>query len=453
MNDFTIILRSMTARRFSTVTTALSVSVAVGLLLTLLTIADSGREAFRRGSGNMHLLVSGDTSPLVAVLNGVFYAGAPARKIPHAKFREIAAFGPSDAPPGVSPGFAVPVQSGDSYKGLPVVATTPEFFTRFTPVAGQPWALEQGEFFDGDLEVVLGSRSAAESGLHLGDRIVMTHGASDSRGQHAGHSHDEFKFKVVGILKPTGSAHDRGLFISLQSSWLMHAFDRLEASGGVKHEHHDEADQHDDHDGHDHAEAPIHPEDLLESDKNVTGIYLRLPTREGSDSSASMPAVASRLRTDPTITVADPGGEINKLFAIVGALDKILLGMALVVLVGSGISITIALYNSMEQRRRQIAILRVLGCSQGRVFGLVLTEAAILGLLGAVSGLVLSVVGGLVVSTVMLRSYGVQIAPRIPTDLALAVVLGAVLLAALAGLIPALLAYRTPVANNLRPMG
>lgn len=450
MNDFTIILRSMAARRFSTVTTTITVAVAVGLLLTLLTIADSGREAFKRGSGNMHLLVSGDTSPLVAVLNGVFYAGAPARKIPHAKFLEIAAFGPSDVPPGVAPGFAIPLQSGDTYKGMPVVATTPEFFTRFAPVPGQPWALSQGEFFDADLEVVLGSRAAVDSGLRLGDLIVMTHGSSDSRGGHAGHSHDEFKFKVVGILKPTGSAHDRALFISLQSSWLMHAFDRLEAAGGVKHDHAEPADAHA---GHDHAEAPIHPEDLLESDKNVTGIYLRVPTREGSDASSSMPAVASRLRTDPTITVADPGSEIKKLFTIVGALDKVLLGMALVVLVGSGISITIALYNSMEQRRRQIAILRVLGCSRGRVFGLVLTEAAILGMLGALAGLILSLAGGVLVSTVMMRSYGVQIAPQIPPDLALAVMLGTVLLAALAGLIPAVLAYRTPVANNLRPIG
>ena len=85
MNDFTIIRRSMTGRMFSTVTTAVTVAVAVALLLTLLSMRKAGEQAFERGSGNMHLLVSGDASPMVAVLNGVFYANAPARPISWAK--------------------------------------------------------------------------------------------------------------------------------------------------------------------------------------------------------------------------------------------------------------------------------------------------------------------------------------------------------------------------------
>jgi putative ABC transport system permease protein len=224
----------------------------------------------------------------------------------------------------------------------------------------------------------------------------------------------------------------------------MHAFDRLEREGKLDHEHHE---------GHSHEGAPLGEEDLIDSDRLITGIYLRVPTRKGSDASAALPQVFNTLRSDTSITVASPRQELDRLFAIVGTFDVILLGMALVVLVGSGLSISIALYNSMEQRKRQIAILRVLGCSRLGVFGLVMTEAAVIGLMGALAGVFLSLIGGTLVSWLLSAKYGVFVTPMLPPDLTLGVVVGAVFLAALAGLLPAILAYRTPVANNLRPVG
>jgi putative ABC transport system permease protein len=444
MNSWTIILRSLAARRFSTGATVLSVAVAVGLLLTLLTMAESGKRSFERGAGTMHMLVVNDPSPLSGVLNNIYYAGIPRNALLYSKFEQIARFGPSEVPDSMSPGFAIPIQIGDSYRGMPVVATSREFFTRFEPVPGEPWKLTQGEFFDADLEVVLGADAATRGGLRLGDSIVFTHGSSDSRGGHEGHVHDEFKFKVVGVLARTGSSHDRALFVSLRSSWLMHAFDRLEREGKLDHEHHE---------GHSHEGAPLGEEDLIDSDRLITGIYLRVPTRKGSDASAALPQVFNTLRSDTSITVASPRQELDRLFAIVGTFDVILLGMAMVVLVGSGLSISIALYNSMEQRKRQIAILRVLGCSRMGVFGLVLTEAAVIGLMGALAGVFLSLIGGTLVSWLLSAKYGVFVTPMLPPDLTLGVVVGAVILAALAGLLPAILAYRTPVANNLRPVG
>ena len=106
-------------------------------------------------------------------------------------------------------------------------------------------------------------------------------------------------------------------------------------------------------------------------------------TRAGSDATAVLAQVFDQLRRDTSITVAQPAQQINNLFTIVGNIDKIFLGLAGVVMISSGIAVMLALYNSMEQRRRQIAVLRVLGCSRGRIFGLVMTESAMLGLLGA----------------------------------------------------------------------
>lgn len=456
MTDWTIIRRSLTARLFSTVTTVLTVAVAVGLLLTLLTMREAGRRAFDRGSGNMHLLVSRDASPLVGVLNGIFYAGSPRRPIEWARYEQLARSAPFE--------FAIPTQIGDSYRGNPVLATTPEFFSKFQPVDRQPWAFAEGRAFDKDWEIVLGAQAARATGLKLGDRVSLTHGSGQSRGGEPGpavHEHAEFKYEVVGILAPTGSAHDRALFTNLESAWIIHAHDRREREE-AQHEpprpaghEHETDDEHAAHAAdHDHAnEAATTAADLVEGDRLITGVYLRLITRAGSDTPANLPQVFDQLRRDTSITVAQPQQEIARLFGIVSSIDQVLVGMAVVVMISSGIAIMLALYNSMEQRRRQIAVLRVLGASRARVFNLVLTESAVIGFLGAVAGIGLAVGGLVVVAGVMKQSVGLVIDPGLAPDVAMIITSLTIVLASLAGIIPAAMAYRTAVAKNLKPMG
>lgn len=450
MNDFTIIRRSLAARKLSTVFTSLSVAVAVALMLVLFMMRESGRAAFERGSGNMHMLVSADSDPLTAILNSVFLAAPPRRPVEHAKFEQLAGRAPWD--------YFIPTQIGDSYQGLPVFATTPEFFTKFKPDAVEPWKLKAGRFFDKNFEVVLGARAAEATGLKLGDKISLTHGMPKTRAQMeaegmtgdapAPHVHDEYKFEVVGILEPGGGAHDRAVITGLTSAWILHAHDRRE-----KEEHaHEHEEDHDHAHDHDH-EAMTTEADLLDSDKKVTGVYARLATREGSDTPANLPQIFNMLRSDPSITVAQPTQEINKLFRIVGSVDQILIAMAAVVAASSGISILLALYNSMEQRRRQIAVLRVLGASSGRIFRLVLTESLVLGAMGAAVGVFVAVLGARLVAAEMKARLGLVLEPTVSPLLGASVVGGAILLAGIAGLLPAIVAYRTSVAKNLRPLG
>lgn len=445
LTDFTIIRRSMLSRLFSTVTTIITVAVAAGLMLVLLSMRDAGRKAFERGAGDMHLLVSADSAPLPAILNGIFYANPPQRSITWEKYQQLASNFPWE--------YAIPVLMGDSYRGLPTLATTPEFFTSFKPDVQQPWKLREGRFFENDFEIVLGAAAARDTGLKLGDKIALTHGAGsgasrDSAGGPPAHEHDEFQYLVVGVLQPTGTPHDRALLTNLESAWMIHAFDRLEreelATGGHAESDHDHA--------HEHGEL-ICRDDLQPEDRKVTGIYLRLLTRPGSDVTAVMAQVFDQLRRDTSITVAQPAQQITNLFRIVGNIDQIFLGLAGVVMVSSGIAVMLALYNSMEQRRRQIAVLRVLGCSRPRIFGLVVTESALLGLIGALAGVALCAVGVRIVAAIMKAKLGLVIETDLPARWALVVVLATVLLAAIAGIVPAVMAYRTSVARNLRPIG
>lgn len=463
MTDFTIIRRSLRARLFSTVTTVVSVAVAVAMMLILLSMKDSGQRAFERGSGNMHMLVSADNSPLTSVLNGVFYANPPARPIPWARFRQIASDPRIAGTPGDSSmegGFAIPAVQGDSYRGFPTLATSPEFFTRFRPDRATPWRVAAGRFFEREWEVVLGATAARGTGLKVGDSISLAHGrASGAPGaeqpDHASHVHDDFPHTVVGILEATGSSHDRAVFTNLESSWIIHAAERIESQedAGGDHDREEDAGDHDDHDGHDDGHARPTAADLADSDRKITGIYVRCVTRAGSDASAVMPSVAAELRSDTSLTVADPASEIKRLFRIVGSVNQVLVGMAGVVMVSSGIGIMLALYNSMEQRRRQIAVLRVLGCSRGRVFGLIVTESAVLGILGVGAGLLLGMGGARLVAMVMKAQLGLVVTPTFPLHWVGAVGAGTVLLASVAGIIPAVMAYRTSVAKNLKPIG
>ena len=461
MTDLVIIRRSMQARLFSTVVTILMVAVSVALLMVLLTMRDSGRRAFERGSGDMHFLVSADASPLVAVLNGVFYANPPQRPIMWTKYESLKASLPLETggQAGLSAGYAIPTQQGDSFMGLPVLATTPEFFTSFHPNPQEPWKFRAGRAFDKSFEVVLGSAAARTSGLKVGDQLYLVHGMSTSKdaprpvakkdehdghdghdhGDHehekvpgAAHVHEEFVYTVVGILEPTGGSHDRALITDLESAWLVHAQDRRERDAGK------------------HVETT--PEDLTAADRKITGIYIRLTTPQGSAAPANFAQVGDMLRRDTSITVASPARQIEQLFKIVGNIDQIFIAMALVVMVSSGIAIMLALYNSMDQRRRQIAILRVLGSSSGRIFSLVLTESALIGTLGAGLGIALSFAGTAITAAILKQTLGLVVSSAIDPQIGLMVAAGTILLGAVAGVLPALMAYQTSVAKSLKPL-
>lgn len=429
MTDLSIVLRSLFSRRTLTVLTVVTVAVAAGLMLVLLTLRDAGAEAFRRGSGTMHLLVSSDSSPLTAVLNGVFYANPPRNPITWEKYEQIAGSFPW--------AWAIPTQLGDSYRSMPVLATTREFLERFEPDLGSPWALADGRLFERNFEVVLGAEAARLSRLKVGERIVLTHGSGSSRGSgdgdgHMPHEHDEFPYTVVGILEPTGTPHDRVLFTDLESSWILHAHDRRH-----------------------HADPSVRMttiDDLIDADRLITGIMLRLPTRPGSNISPAMQQQFDTLRRDTSIVVAQPEQQIDRLLTIIGSVDRLFIAMAAVTMLGGAIAILLVMTGAMELRRRQIAVLRVLGFSRPRIFSLVVTESAVIGLFGAALGVTIGLIGMAIASETLRSALGLVIPADLRPTWILIVAAATVALAALAGVGPALAAYKAPVANGLRTL-
>lgn len=422
ITDTTFILRSLTARLFSTVTTVAIVALGVALMLVLLGMKDAGEKAFSRGKGNMHMLISGpQQDPMVTVLNSVFYSGAPRNYMPDSTGAYLMENYPL--------AWAVPTQLGDSYMGLPVMATAPEFFTQYQPVDNRAWSFADGRAFASPFEVVAGADAARLTGLEVGDRVSLTHG-TPKKGE-AAHVHDEFVYTVVGVLNKTATLHDRAVFTDLTSSWTLHAHDRRLREIGL--------------------DVVTTPADLIEEDKKVTGYYARVLTRPGMNVSAIFQSAFNSLRNDPKITIAAPDQEIGKLFKIVSNIDRIIIALAATVLVVGAVTIMLVLYQAMEQRRRQIAVLRVLGCTRPRIFGLIVTESAVIGACGAAVGILLSLVGTRIVADMMYQRLGLIIEPGFEPRIVLVLALGTIGLASLAGIVPAAAAYRTSVIKNLRP--
>jgi putative ABC transport system permease protein len=289
---------------------------------------------------------------------------------------------------------AIPLSVGDSYRGARIVGTTDAFFTAFGfGVEGRP-------FREGAFEAVLGSAAAARTGLKPGDAFQASHGVEE-----AGETHDE-KWTVVGVMKPTGTPNDRAIFITLDSFY--HIKDHRETSG-------------------------------------VSAVIVK----------ARSPASALQLQYDlnqlPDVLAASPAGVMAEFFDKFDWVPLLLLAVSGLVVVMAAVSIFVAIYNSMAERRRPIAIMRALGARRSTVLSIVVLEAAALSLFGAAGGLALGHALTAAAGGVISARSGVPISALAFHPQELAVVAGVLLLGAAAGFLPALKAYRTDIADGLSP--
>lgn len=340
---------------------------------------------------------------------------------------------------------AFPISMGDTYRGFRIVGTDPKLFHHtwigaFSARERIPFTFAEGRPFQENFEAVIGGLVARETGLTMGSQFTGAHGLGV-------HEHEEFPYTVVGILEVAGTPNDRAIFCSLDSVWEVHhepaapespqAPDpRVAGNMADDHEDHDH-DEHGDHDHDDHLDHSDEP-------KEITAILVDLNT---GGSRFRFKDIVNRYMQAQAV---DPTLQIGKLYnQVLGTVKTVLLAIGYLVVVISSISILIGLYLSILQRRRDLAIMRALGASAPEIFGAVLLEAFWVTLLGIAAGWVL---GKLVVATIGVylgREYGLAVT-GLSTSMeewtAFAVV---ALVGLLAGILPAIQAYRTNVARDL----
>jgi putative ABC transport system permease protein len=454
MSLIAIAWRSLTQRALASALTGLSMALGVALVVAVLVTYHVISDSFQRGAGTGYdVIVGAKGGKLQLVLNTVYHLSTPVENIPYSVLHDL-----TEGPFKPYVTRAIPYCLGDNYEGHRVVATVPALFADTQYVPGRKYAFRAGRNFrsSGFFEGIVGALAATRTGLKVGDTFRPTHGVSND-GQ--GHEHDAFK--VVGILEPTGTPNDRAIFINIEGFYLLenhakpvgetgqpgHAaqarvasdHDENETSHGTAHTDH-EGEAHDDHQhDHDHDHAP-----LPENQRELTAILVR----------TSSPAASIRLpnliNEGSAAQAVLPVREVRSLFdAIVGPIETVLLVLTGLIVVVSGVGILVSIYNSMSERRREIAVMRALGARRSTVRTIVLLESMLLSLTGGLTGWVLGRTMIAALSPAIAVRTGVVIGfpPMIPAELALVPAL--IVLSALAGYLPAMTAYRTDVAKAL----
>jgi putative ABC transport system permease protein len=416
--------------------TAFSMGMGVALVVTVLVIHSVISQSFRRGAQGYDLIVGAKGSPLQLVLNTVFHLSQPLENIPFPYYQE---FLEGRFAPAVE--TAIPICTGHDYKGYPAVATVPEYFEKLTYLGDKKYQFAHGTNFKEEnyYEAVIGDVAAKRTGLKVGDvfQPVATVGESNVE-----HGHEDFK--VVGILAHTGTPNDRAIFMNIEGFWRCPAHSQGPSSGekflsggsGVS-----AAQTSKDHPAHDHdhyADQPVN--------KSISAILLCTDMKK--------PQLAFSLRDvvnkEPTAQAVPPSQVIADLFdRVIGNIQLLLLVLAVLVVVVAGIGIMVSMYNSMSDRRHEIAIMRALGASRYTVMTIILMESILLSLGGGAIGLLIGhgLIGAL--SPTIADQTGVIVGALDFQTIELILVPGLIVLATLVGYLPAMYAYKTDVAKSL----
>jgi len=248
-------------RKFTTFLTILSVGLAVGLISSVLTLRQEAQKRFEEEGQAFDMVVGAIGSPLQLVLSSVYFMDQPVGNIPYSVYEAI-----RDDTDYVEAAF--PIGLGDSYQGFRIVGTSVELFDHkwVSPLSFEerdPFNIIRGRAFRAPFEAVLGARVADATGLMIGDDFVGVHGFMDLPEAFQTHDHSDMPYTVVGIMAPSNSPYDRGIFVDLESVWIAHEeHDHEHGDDDHGHEHADDhGHSHDDDHGHEHDDDHGHEHD------------------------------------------------------------------------------------------------------------------------------------------------------------------------------------------------
>lgn len=455
MTLFGIAWRNIRQRALNSGLTVLSLALGVALVVATLVTGNVVRQAFASGTGlGYNMIIGAKGSPLQLVLNSVYYISRPIENIPWTVYEEfLPANRRDDGRDGrfaSSTAVAVPICMGDYWQGYRVIGTNAAMFDRLTRGGGRPYRFAVGRnlrdenYFEG----VVGAAVAARYRLKLGDEFSPTHGADD------GPKHDPFK--LVGILERTDTPVDRGVFVNMEGFYLQdgHAKPVDDAAKPAKPAEPAAAGSGQ------AAEAGV-PVDsggakpLRKIQREVTSILLETASAAGLPPELTAMGVRTAINEGRDAQAALPIGEIRQLLDLfVRPLELLLLLITAMVVVVSAVGILVSMVGSTLERKRDVAIMRALGARRGHVLSTVLVEAVLLAVAGGLAGWVLGhlLVGaiGPWIATNAGVSAGVLSAAPQAELLLVPFIVG---LAILAGILPAVAAYRTDVARWLQGPG
>ena len=326
--------RYLWSRPLAAALNLLLLSLGLASITFLLLVSHQLSNAFERDLAGIDVVVGAKGSPMQLILSGVFHLDVPTGNVPLAAIQAL------ETHPQVAK--VIPISIGDSFRGYRIVGTTGEYLKHYGV------KVQQGAMWTQPMQTVIGAQVARQTGLKVGDRFAGTHGLGGG-----GDVHEKTPYTVVGILASSGTVLDRLLLTATESVWKVHETDTAL----------DEEDQ-----------------KILEEEREVTLALIQYKTPLAA---VTFPRF---INTTTEMQAAAPALEITRLLSMVGIGTDVLRAFAGVLLLTAGLSVFIALWSAVRERRADLALLRMLGAPPRKIAGLLLTEALWLALLATVLG-------------------------------------------------------------------
>jgi len=360
MNIFKLSIKNLFYRPLSSLLSLLLLALGVSMISLLVLINSVVQDQMNNNLKGIDMVVGAKGSPLQLILSSVYHVDSPTGNISLMEARSI------EKNPMV--GNSVPLLYGDNYEGFRIVGTNKKFIELYN------LSIENGSFWDNEFEVVVGKKIATKLNLKVGDTFVTSHGLRQT-----GESHADTPFTVVGITNFSNSVADQLILTSAESVWGVHG----------DHTHDDEEHDHDD-------------------DKEITAMLIKF------NSPMNVIQFPRYINENTNLQSAVPSYEISRLFKLFGFGIETINLLAYLIIIVSGISIFITLFNSMKERKYDMALIRTLGGSRLQLSSMLVYEALVLTISGFILGIILSRLGLAFISSLMessfnysLNSYGI----------------------------------------------
>jgi putative ABC transport system permease protein len=399
MNPLQLSWKNLTHKPLSLLLSIVLFSLGIGLISLLLLLENQLQKNFEKNLAGIDLVVGAKGSPLQLILSSMYHIDAPTGNISL-----------KEAKPFLNPKHpliedAIPLSLGDNLKGYRIVGTTQDILKVYDA------QIEEGKIWEHNFEVTIGVSVARELGIGLGYEFKSSHGLDDNEDLEHDHS---TAFKVVGILKPTGTVIDQLILTTTQSFWLVHEHEEgdnheeSEANEEAEHEHQEEAHQegedheHDDDHDHHHHDDKLVPKNLLEESDSAEITALLVRFRGRNFQALNM---QRNINENTDMQAATPAIEINRLFSLMDTGEQALRVLAFIIIFVSGLSVFISLYNSLKERKYELALMRVMGARPGELLLLIILEGILIALIGFIIGIMMSHAGMEVLARAMKDAY------------------------------------------------
>ncbi|MBN08628.1 MAG: peptide ABC transporter permease [Rhodospirillaceae bacterium] len=406
---------SLLNRRLAVLLSICAIAVSVSLIFTVEKLRQDAKRSFADTISDTDLIVGARSGSVQLLLYSVFRIGNATNNISWRSYRSI-----SDRDDVL---WSIPISLGDSHRGFRVMGTTRDYFEYYRFGRGKMLELDGGKPFDDVFDAVLGAEVAADLGYKLDQRMIIAHGI----GKGGFTKHDDKPFRVAGILKRTGTPVDRTVHISLAGITAIHV--DWKAGAPIP--------------GMSISADAVRKMDL--TPRSITAFLLGLKSRLGAFKALRE---INNFSKEPLLAVL-PGVALQELWDLMSTAETALRAISIVVVFGGLLGMLTMLLTNLNERRREMAILRAVGARPHHVAGLFVTEAILITIAGIVGGLCLFYAGLFLFQPVIEDIYGLFISVTAPTVNDLMILLYLLAGSVVAGLIPAVMAYRQSLSDGI----